>query len=250
MDYSFDRAFNEWSKIPVDELGYFTAEKLINLEPGQLKELIFLSESYRYSTTSWRNLNGTYKKFMKLESVRGKLILDYGCGLGLDALQFVRAGSRIAIADIHPLTLFLAQQTLTSTTSIVPGYLIFSLAHYPWFIIPEKIHMFWSFGVLHHTPYIVEILKKACSVLLPDGEIRIGLYSDKRWTEMMNEPLPINTHEHPRFQEYVRKCDNVGFYADWYNEDKIKELVKDFATITECTYLGKGQMLGVAMRPK
>src|SRR5258708_3747483 len=94
-----------------------------------------------------------------------------------------------------------------------------------YFKMDGKIDLFWSFGVLHHTPFISGILKRACSFLRqPEGECRICLYSDKGWERLMEEPTPtIPTHEHPRFQEYVRKKDPVGFYADWYNQKKIEQ---------------------------
>ena len=99
-----------------------------------------------------------------------------------------------------------------------------------------------------------KILKRACQLLAPLGQIRILVYSDKRWSQMMGrEPPPIDSpiSSHPRFEEWVRKNDPVGVYADWFSPEKLKIMVEEFAVVTETQYVGsEGALLGAVIVPR
>lgn len=249
--YSFEEAFKQWNRIPVDDLDYFNSEELLALTNSQLLELGKLSATLRYNPGGYRNLNNTYYKFMQLDKVRGKRVMDYGCGLGLDAMTFAQNGALITLADMHPINLYIANQVVASLTKVIAERLVITLCDYPWFFLSHKVDLFWSFGVLHHTPHIAQILKRACGILTPEGEIRIALYSDKCWERAIGLPFPTGpTWKDPRFAEFVKKQDCVGLYADFYTEEKIKNEVSEFAEVVECQSIGDGQFLGVVIKPK
>ena len=66
----------------------------------------------------------------------------------------------------------------------------------------------------------------------------------------MNEEPPADTPGHSRFAEFVRKCDTVGNFAEWYDEAKLRQLVGDFATVEWFRYLGNDQLVGAVIKPK
>lgn len=248
-DYNPSEAYLAWERIPVDDFGYISADELMNVNAHQLMQLVQMAVDSRTNKKGWRNWENKLVEFMGLGKVAGKTVMDFGCGLGLDAMQFAAAGAEVILADLHPKMLRVAQQVVCASLNINPKRLVITSPMAPFFT-SEPVDLFWSFGVLHHTPFIKEMLKRACEILKPGGEIRIGLYSDKRWQEMMGESPPAATANHPRFMEFVRKCDTVGNYADWYNEEKIVKVVEGFAEVTECGYICKGQLIGVAMKRK
>ena len=88
----------------------------------------------------------------------------------------------------------------------------------------KKIDIFYSNGVLHHTPHIKEILTRTIKILNQDGEIRLLLYSDKMWSAL-TETLPpspdFDIRKHNKYWDFVRGADLVGQYADFYSEEKI-----------------------------
>jgi SAM-dependent methyltransferase len=250
MDYSFEKALSAWERIPVDNFDYMTAKELLLLDSEQLLELWDMATSVRYDSNSWRNKDNKLVKFMNLEYVEEKTVMDFGCGIGLDTIQFAAHRSYVVPADLHPATLYIVQQILALTLNVHPKKLVIVGKCWPFFICPG-IDLFWSFGVLHHTPHARDILKSACIQLNPGGECRIVLHSDKRWETAMNESVPTcPTWEHPRFDEYVRKCDTVGHFTEWYNIEKVEELVSGFATVEDCQYMSDDLFVGAVIKPK
>lgn len=211
-----DQAIKEWSRIPIDDLGYFTAEELLLLRNEQLKGVINIAGKHRWDVNEWRNRGNALADFMNPQAFKGRMVMDFGCGLGIDAVKFVLNGSRITLADMNPATVMMAEQVLILCTGFIADRLVIT-SPLPPFWIGGGIDLFWSMGVLHHSPFCREILKRACDALNVGGEIRVCLYSDRRWRKMMDCDPPEDTPNHPGFAEYVRKCDSVGLYCDWYD---------------------------------
>ena len=248
--YDAEKAYAEWSRIPVDDFDYMTAEDLMILAPQQFRELVEMTGGARFDRLGWRNEDGLLERFMLGSGVQDKTVVDFGCGLGIDACSFTMHGAQVTLADMHPKMLLVAQYTMIAKTSFIPNRLMVISLRWPYFIIKD-VDLFWSLGVLHHTPHIGKILERMCGSLRAGGECRIVLYSDRRWEEMMGEPVPSEpTWKHPRFDEFVKKCDTVGQYADWYNAEKIAALVEPFGELVSCEYLCRGQMVGAVIKPK
>ncbi len=252
-NYSFENALEQWSRIPIDDFDYRSARELLYLHPKQRAELLQYAAGVRWDERQWRNKDGRLVKFMAGSPlVNGKEVLDFGCGLGLDGALFTAHGARVAYADINPANLLLAQHNLIFLTGKIPSELCLVFPGDPFLLPSQKFDLIWSLGVLHHTPKCGDILWRFCELLRPGGEVRAVLYSDKRWEQMMGEPaLELkNTWEHPRFMEFVRKCDTVGSYADWYNERKLRSLIEGFAEVVSCEYLCNDQMIGAVIKSR
>lgn len=247
--YDPDQALREWRRIPVDDLDYFTADELLILRPEQLRGVASLAFTIRWDRNEWRNRDDSLLEFMAPQVWNGKVVMDFGCGLGLDSIVFVRNGANVILADMHPKSLMLAQRVLIYETTFIPSRICIT-SPVPPFFLTGGFDLFWSMGVLHHTPFCQDILKQACSLLNPGGEIRACLYSDRRWKQMMDCEPPEDTPNHPRFQEFVKKCDAVGQYADWYDGGKVEKMVEDFAEMTGCKYLCDDQFIGITLKPK
>jgi len=251
--YDFDKAFQEWSRVPWDDFGYLDSRDVIGLSQSQFKELLDLATLIRWDTNQWRNKNGSLLNFMDPGRWIGKRILDFGCGYGADSIQFAAHGALVLAADICPSTLLVVQRSLNSY-GLCPRALVLIGPREPFLLSHELawgFDLFWSSGCLHHTPHADRILKEACSRLLPSGECRIIVYSDIRWKQMTGCEADVDfpVWKHPKFQHFVRSCDGVGEYADWYNEVKLKKMVEGFATVVSCCYLFDGQMVGAVVKP-
>jgi 2-polyprenyl-3-methyl-5-hydroxy-6-metoxy-1,4-benzoquinol methylase len=116
-------------------------------------------------------------EFAEFEKWRGKRVLEIGCGIGTDAINFVRHGA-------HLTTLELSKESLDLTKKRFESYgleanFILGNAEELDFLIPEgeQFDLIWSFGVIHHSPYPEKILEKCKHYLKDDGEIRVMVYS-------------------------------------------------------------------------
>jgi len=65
----------------------------------------------RYDREKYRNFEDKWKKYSGISSATSKVILDFGCGAGIEALEFARE-NKVIIADINPLNLEVANRLL------------------------------------------------------------------------------------------------------------------------------------------
>lgn len=220
-DYNFQHQKEEWAKIPVDDIAYYPAHQLLAYPDKRLQEDIDLFEHIRYDPKGWRNKGNKWRESLGLDTTHDKVVLDFGCGFGIESLQFAKAGNIVIAADINPETVQLAQRVLKMseydclTATITDKY--------PYVEIPPEIGqvaIFYSNGVLHHLPYIREVLQRAAEIA---PETRIMVYSDKAF-ELYGD-------------NFVRNMDQVGDYADWYDKEKLEKVCGDFMDIYSAEYI-------------
>lgn len=255
-DYDFQDARRQWSSPPFDNIGYLSSEHMLGVPAAELRDIVARCEQNRYALESSdgivRNHNNRWREALGLDATRGKRILDFGCGMGIEALQFARAGNRVVVADIAPTNARLAARVLE----------VFGLRHDgivdvsgepPFFELPAPVDIFYSNGVLHHTPRIREILAQAHRLIEPGGEARLMLYSDKGWLAKAQAPLPpedADIAQQPGFERFVRAFDSVGRFADWYNPGKISAVAGPGFKLVHFEYLTKPQWYCAAILKK
>ena len=232
-DYSFSAAQQEWSCPPVDDVGYLSSTDMLGLSDRELRVLVMGMERRRYG--GWRNHDNRWRSELGLDDTSGKRVLDFGCGVGVEALQFARRGNEVILADIVGDNVALAARVLTvfgypSSTVMVQG-------DAPFIPEVEQFDVFYANGVLHHTPQARRILQRAVELLRPGGEIRLMLYSDIGWEVATGTRPPDDTVDHPSFWQFVRYFDGVGNYADWYSLEKIRDQFGDFLEVVSFSYL-------------
>lgn len=112
---------------------------------------------------------------------RGKRVLELGCGIGTDAINFARSGA-------HYTGIELSQESLDVTRNRfevynLPADLLLGNAELISQSIgtTEKFDLIYSFGVLHHTPNPAKALREASRFLDDNGEIRVMLYARPSW---------------------------------------------------------------------
>ena len=210
-----------WASPPVDDVGYISSATLLELSDEELCELVVAFERTRYE--GWRNFNGNWRRVLKMDETTDKDVIDYGCGVGIEGLQYARAGNRVLPLDIVPDNVELALRVLMlfgmPATAAVPV---------------DIVH---CSGCLHHIPNPVPTVQVFSEMLKPGGELRLMLYSDWAWIKHIGDDPPENTSEHPAFQGYVAAMDGVGDYADWYDADKLERLFGEWFTLENFEYL-------------
>lgn len=112
-------------------------------------------------------------QFAEFERWRGRKVLEVGCGVGTDLVEFVRHGAVVTGIDFSPKSVQLAQRRLDIYK--LKGEVLEADAEQLPFS-DNTFGMVWSFGVLHHTPNTVQAVKEIHRVLKPNGEARVMLY--------------------------------------------------------------------------
>ena len=96
-------------------------------------------------------------KFADFASWKNKSVLEIGCGIGTDAVNFARAGANYTGLELSVESLALTQKRFEIFG--LKGEFILGNAEELEKVINRKFDLVYSFGVLHHTPSIDDALK-------------------------------------------------------------------------------------------
>jgi ubiquinone/menaquinone biosynthesis C-methylase UbiE len=108
------------------------------------------------------------------EAVRGKIVLDIGCGSGVSGPFFHHAGARYIGVDISA---YAARTTRTYIQTLGGRALTVQADSQALPLRSGSIDLVFSDGVLHHTPNTELALAEIHRVLRPGGRAVIGLYA-------------------------------------------------------------------------
>ena len=121
-------------------------------------------------------------RFADFPRWRGKRVLEIGCGIGPDTINFARAGASVTAVDLSETSLELARRRAAlygladrvafyradaeSLTDVVP---------------PEPYDLVYSFGVIHHTPRPHHAVEQIRNFVDERSELRLMLYHRYAW---------------------------------------------------------------------
>ena len=115
---------------------------------------------------------------------RGKKVLEIGCGIGTDAINFARAGSIYTGVDLSVTSLDLARRRFDVYG--LEGRLIeYNVESLSKALHGERFDLVYSFGVLHHTPSIISALKEIRKLCKANSVLKFMVYARHSWKNAM-----------------------------------------------------------------
>jgi SAM-dependent methyltransferase len=125
--------------------------------------------------------------------VRGKLVLDIGCGMGRFAEVVTRWGGRVVGVDLSAAAT-VAAENLEDRDFLAIQADVFSLP-----FAPGIFDCIYSVGVLHHTPDCEKAFKNLPQYLKPGGSIAVWVYSGyNKWYRFSDHYRKITSRISPR----------------------------------------------------
>jgi len=116
----------------------------------------------------------------------GRDLLEIGCGLGTDLLQFARGGARVTAVDLAPSSVELVKK-LFHLHGLTVDARVADAENLPF--DDNEFDFVYSFGVLHHTPNTQRAIDEVYRVLKPGGECVIMLYHRRSLYTIVGTPL-------------------------------------------------------------
>jgi 2-polyprenyl-3-methyl-5-hydroxy-6-metoxy-1,4-benzoquinol methylase len=114
---------------------------------------------------------------------RGKRVLEIGCGLGTDTMNFARAGASVTAVDLSGASLDLARQR--AAVFGLEDRITFHEAdaeRLSEFVPPEPYDLIYSFGVIHHSPHPERILAQIRQHFSgPASTLKLMVYHRHSW---------------------------------------------------------------------
>ena len=111
----------------------------------------------------------------KFDSFRGKDVLEVGCGVGTDGIEFARNGANYVGVDLTPNSVELTRERFL--TFGVPGRFEVANAEEGLPLPDASVDHVYSFGVIHHSPAPEKIVGEIYRVLRNGASFTVMLYN-------------------------------------------------------------------------
>jgi SAM-dependent methyltransferase/uncharacterized protein YbaR (Trm112 family) len=128
------------------------------------------------------------------EELKGKVMLDAGCGNGSQSVAYTKLGLEVIAVDLSS-----GIEHGQAFSHLYPGanpanvhFVQADLQRPP--LAPESVDLIHSAGVLHHTPDTLKTFRALRPVLRADGTFYVWLYKYERWvTPVVNSIRAVTT---------------------------------------------------------
>ena len=119
--------------------------------------------------------------FANFPQWQNKKVLEIGCGIGTDAVNFIRNGADYFGLELSKESADIAKKRLEVLN--LKGNI--QVVNAESFDLKSEFDLIYSFGVIHHSPNPRNIIKCAHKHLKAGGEIRVMLYAKKSYKTAM-----------------------------------------------------------------
>jgi 2-polyprenyl-3-methyl-5-hydroxy-6-metoxy-1,4-benzoquinol methylase len=205
----YDTLRAKWIDIPTTNSEIFSTEKLLALPDDAL---LAKWEHTRKDTTTGAGFDhrGWYQ-ILYAEGMRGKKVMDIGCGFAVDSITFAQHGARVTFVDLAETNLKVVQRLC--------GILGLRDVHFQHFKdlnslrgLDTDYDVIMGMGSLHNAP--VEVMKPEYQELL--RHLRVG----GRWLQLAYPKSLWIKHGRPGFDEWGAKLEHSP-WEEWYDVPKL-----------------------------
>lgn len=121
-------------------------------------------------------------RFAEFERWRGRKVLEIGCGIGTDTINFARHGALVTAVDLTERSLELARRrarvfNLEDRIRFVQANAEELTSYLP----AEPYDLVYSFGVIHHTPHPERVLEQIRHYVKAGSTVKIMVYNLWSW---------------------------------------------------------------------
>ena len=120
---------------------------------------------------------------------RAKKVLEIGCGMGTEAINFYAQGGNYTGTDLSEESLALAKKRFKvyNTEETFYNFYAGNSEELSSFVPVETYDLIYSFGVIHHSPHPEKIISEIKKYMNKDSTLKIMLYAKNSWKNYMIE---------------------------------------------------------------
>lgn len=121
-------------------------------------------------------------RFAEFDRWRDKRVLEIGCGIGTDTINFARKGALVTAVELSRRSLDVAQQRAEVCQLENRIRFYHGNAEELTQVVPvEPYDLIYSFGVIHHTPAPERVLSQIREYVRPGSTLKIMVYYRYSW---------------------------------------------------------------------
>lgn len=171
-------AARQYDKVPIGHVEEYWDARPCNIRHSQKevgsREYFNEVESRKYF------VEPHIPEFAEFEKWKGKKVLDVGCGIGTDTINFARAGANVTAIDYSSKSLEVAKKRAEVFGLDINFYK--ADAEKISDIVPiEEYDLVYSFGVIHHTPHPDKVISEIKKYMGKDSRFKIMVYNRYSW---------------------------------------------------------------------
>jgi 2-polyprenyl-3-methyl-5-hydroxy-6-metoxy-1,4-benzoquinol methylase len=121
-------------------------------------------------------------RFAQFERWQGKKVLEIGCGIGTDTINFARHGALVTAVELSEKSMDVAKQR--AKVYALEDRIRFYLGNAEEivkFVPAEPYDLVYSFGVIHHTPHPERVVEQVRQYVRPGSTVKIMVYYRYAW---------------------------------------------------------------------
>jgi 2-polyprenyl-3-methyl-5-hydroxy-6-metoxy-1,4-benzoquinol methylase len=169
--------------------------------------------------------------FAQFEKWNGKKVLEIGCGIGTDTINFARNGATVTAIELSERSMEVARKRaevfgLQDKIKFFNG----NAEELVGFVPEDQYDLIYSFGVIHHTPNPEKVLAGIRNYIKPGGTLKIMVYNRYSWKALWII-FKYGRGQFWRFNELVAKYSEAetGSPVTYtYTNRKFRELLKQY----------------------
>ena len=195
------------------------------------RRFVFGARLFGHNKTSFDNI-------IPFESLKGKKVLEIGCGMGLHTELLIKGGAEVYSIDISDESILATKKRLK-----LKGVNAISVKKMDACNIKYSDNFFdfvWSWGVIHHSARTVKIIKEINRVLKTDGEARVMVYN---LNGIQAYRIIILRYLFGFWKDKsIEDClwsDTDGYMARYYSKDQFEDIFRAFFSNVESVTLGQ-----------
>jgi ubiquinone/menaquinone biosynthesis C-methylase UbiE len=153
---------------------------------------------------------------VKVDSYKGKSVLEVGCGVGIDIARFARAGAQVNGIALSSTAVQLAKQNFEQQ-GITADLLVMNGEDLE--LADDTFDFVYAHGVLQYTADPDQMIRQIHRVLRPGGQAIIMVYNTYSWllalskvmkVELEHEDAPVlRTYSIKGFEQLLRPFDKI-----------------------------------------
>lgn len=170
----------EFIEVPIQNIQNYWNHRPCNIQHSN--QLIGTKEYFEEIAARKFFVEPHLSTFADFSSMKGKKVLEIGCGIGTVAINFALAGADVTTVDLSEKSIEIAKKN-AGAVGVRDKIQFFqgNAEKLSEFLPKKQYDLIFSFGVIHHTPRPENVVQEFKKYLAPKGKVKVMVYYRYSW---------------------------------------------------------------------